>query len=61
MKQEFEEITAEAEHLRSELQEKQAELESLNRSKEEMDIGLARSTLKQQASELRPLYQLFKC
>jgi hypothetical protein len=50
LKTEFEEVNAEAEGLRMELDRKQAELEQLAKAKEELDLALANSPLKQQAS-----------
>lgn len=61
LKAEFEQVNAEAESLRAELEKKQTELEELGKQKEEMDLALANSPLKQQASELMAKREFFLC
>lgn len=53
LKAEFEQVSAEAEALAVELAARQSELDELCKRKEEMDLALANSPLKQQASMCR--------
>jgi chromosome segregation ATPase len=53
LKDEFDQVTAEADTLKAELERKQTELEELTKQKEEIELALANSPMKQQASECR--------
>lgn len=51
IKELYESAKIEAENLRQQVDQKQKELDQLSKKKEELDIALANSPLKQQASK----------